>query len=56
MDENLAIGKAKVLSTPCGKILESLLNDGVRMGVSSRGTGDLTADNVVTESYVLRHD
>ena len=53
MDENLAIGKARVLSTPCGKILESLLNDGVRMGVSSRGTGDLTKDNVVTESFAL---
>lgn len=55
MDENLAIGKAKILTTPCGKILESLLNDGVRMGVSSRGTGDLTSDNIVTESYALRN-
>lgn len=53
MDENLAIGKARVLSTPCGKILESLLNDGVRMGVSSRGTGDLGPDNVVCENFKL---
>lgn len=53
MDENLALGKAKVLSTPCGKILESLLNDGVRMGVSSRGTGNLDKNNVVCEDYAL---
>lgn len=53
MDDNLAIGKAKVLSTPNGKILESLLNDGVRMGVSSRGTGNLTEGNMVAEDYSL---
>lgn len=53
MDGNLALGKAKVLTTPCGKILESLLNDGVRMGVSSRGTGNLDRDNVVCEDYSM---
>ena len=53
MDGNLGMGKAKVLSTPCGKILESLLNDGVRMGVSSRGTGNLGKDNVVCEDFSL---
>lgn len=53
MDGNLGVGKAKVLSTPCGKILESLLNDGVRMGVSSRGTGNLGKDNVVCEDFSL---
>ena len=34
-------GKAKVLSTPMGKIVENLLNDGVKIGVSSRGLGSL---------------
>ena len=53
MDGNLAIGKAKVLTTPCGKILESLLNDGVRMGVSSRGTGNLTEGNMVADDHSL---
>lgn len=52
MDGKLAMGKAKVLSTPCGKILESLLNDGVRMGVSSRGTGTLNGD-MVNEDYSM---
>lgn len=53
MDGNLAMGKAKVLSTPCGKILESLLSDGVRMGVSSRGTGNLCEDNTVADDYSM---
>lgn len=38
-DGNYYHGKAKVLSTPLGKILESLLSDGVKIGVSSRGVG-----------------
>lgn len=38
-DGNYYYGKAKVLSTPLGKILENLLSDGVTIGVSSRGVG-----------------
>ena len=33
------IGEAEILSTPNGKIVEALLNDGVRIGISSRGLG-----------------
>lgn len=51
MDGDFAMGKAKVLSTPCGKILEALLTDGVRMGVSSRGTGNLLEGNIVADDY-----
>ena len=35
------IGKAQILSTPMGKIAESLLKDGVTLGVSSRGIGSV---------------
>lgn len=41
-DGNFYHGKAKVLSTPLGKVLEALLNDGVVVGVSSRGVGSVT--------------
>jgi hypothetical protein len=34
-------GKIRVLSTPAGKILESLVNDGVRLGISSRALGSV---------------
>jgi hypothetical protein len=39
--DNNFIGKAQILSTPMGKIAESLLKDGVCLGVSSRGIGSL---------------
>jgi hypothetical protein len=39
------IGKAQILSTPMGKIAESLLNSGVCLGVSSRGIGSLRENN-----------
>ena len=39
------IGKAQILSTPMGKIVESLLKDGVTLGVSSRGIGSLRENN-----------
>ena len=35
------IGKAKILGTPMGKIAQSLLGEGVKLGVSSRGIGSL---------------
>ena len=35
------IGEAKILSTPMGKIVENLLSDGAKLGVSSRGMGSL---------------
>ena len=50
---NNFIGKAKILSTPMGKIAESLLNDGVKLGVSSRGIGTLSPTK---EGYSLVND
>ena len=47
------IGKAKILSTPMGKIAESLLSDGVKLGVSSRGVGTLSPTK---EGYSLVND
>tara|TARA_Y100000310_G_scaffold74257_1_gene70390 strand:+ start:14209 stop:14817 length:609 start_codon:yes stop_codon:yes gene_type:complete len=35
------MGKVKVLSTPSGKILEALINDGITLGISSRGLGSV---------------
>lgn len=41
------IGKAKVLKTPMGKILEGLLESGVNIGVSTRGAGSIIESNGV---------
>jgi len=38
---NIFYGKSKVLSTPMGQILRCLINDGVRVGMSSRALGKL---------------
>ena len=51
------IGKAKILSTPMGKIAESLISEGVKLGVSSRGIGSLKLTregiNVVGDDFML---
>ena len=51
------IGKAKILGTPMGKIASSLLDEGVKLGVSSRGVGSLKPTkegfSVVGEDFML---
>lgn len=47
MDGTNAIGKAKILNTPMGNIARTLIESGVRMGVSSRGAGAVTTEGVV---------
>ena len=39
------IGEAKVMETPMGKIVKSLMNEGGKLGVSSRGMGSLNQKN-----------
>ncbi len=50
-------GKAQILNTPMGKIASSLLDEGVMLGVSSRGVGSLVTTNeghkVVGEDFML---
>ena len=50
------IGKAKLLETPMGKIAKNLLEEGVQLGVSSRGLGSLKkegATSVVADDFIL---
>ena len=51
------IGKAKILGTPMGKIAASLVEEGVKLGVSSRGIGSLKPTregvNVVGDDFML---
>tara|TARA_B100000963_G_scaffold144995_1_gene126295 strand:- start:4751 stop:5398 length:648 start_codon:yes stop_codon:yes gene_type:complete len=53
---NNFVGKAQILSTPMGKIAESLLDSGVKLGVSSRGMGSIVSRegvNYVGEDFML---
>jgi hypothetical protein len=51
------VGKAKIMDTPMGKIVQSLISDGVMVGVSSRGMGSLKASkdgiNEVQDDFYL---
>jgi hypothetical protein len=51
------IGKAKILNTPMGKIATSLVEEGVKLGVSSRGIGSLKMTregvNIVGDDFML---
>jgi hypothetical protein len=42
VDQNF-MGRAKILDTPYGKIVKSLIDEGAQLGVSSRGMGSLKA-------------
>ena len=51
------VGKAKILDTPMGRIAKSLIGEGVRLGVSSRGMGSIRQTkegiNVVENDFML---
>jgi hypothetical protein len=52
-------GKAKVLSTPCGQILRALINDGVRVGMSTRALGSIREQsdyNLVENMHLVAID
>ena len=53
---NDVMGRATVLDTPMGKVVEGLLDGGVRLGVSTRGMGSLMQQNgamVVKDDFIL---
>ncbi len=53
---NDVVGKATVLDTPMGKIVQGLLDGGVQLGVSTRGMGSLQRGNdamVVKDDFML---
>ena len=56
-DGNNLMGEGEILNTPHGRILKALINDGVRVGISSRGVGNGKVDEngilVIGESYKL---
>lgn len=56
MEGNDWVGKAKILDTPYGKIVKSLIDEGAQLGVSSRGLGSLVQKdgvNLVQDDFML---
>jgi hypothetical protein len=59
-DGNIFHGKSKVLTTPCGHIVRALIQDGVKVGMSSRALGQLEeaagGKNIVKELRLISVD
>jgi hypothetical protein len=50
------VGRAKILGTPMGSIAKNLLDEGIKLGVSSRGMGSIKKEsncNVVCDDFML---
>ena len=56
MEGDVCYGQVELLDTPCGKILQSLVESGVTLGISSRGVGSTRSDgdyDVVQDDFQL---
>lgn len=56
MEEDTCYGTIELLDTPCGKILQSLVESGITLGISSRGVGSTKRDGdaqIVQDDFQL---
>jgi hypothetical protein len=56
MDGPNGYGKLKILPTPMGKLVESLLTSGIKLGVSSRGSGEVDESGNVKGFEIITVD
>jgi hypothetical protein len=56
MEGNNGMGKLKIVNTPMGNIAKAMLEAGGKMGVSSRGSGNVDYDGVVSEFEIVTVD
>lgn len=56
MNGNNGVGKLKMLPTPMGNVCKTLLESGVKLGVSSRGSGDVDMDGNVSNFEIITVD
>ena len=56
MDGNNGYGKMKILPTPMGTLVKTMLESGVKLGVSSRGSGNVNEDNNVSDFEIITVD
>lgn len=56
LEGNNFVGRAKIMDTPYGKIVKSLIDEGAQLGVSSRGMGSIVQKNgmnLVQDDFML---
>ena len=56
MNGNDGVGKLKMLPTPLGNVCKTLLESGVKLGVSSRGSGDVDVEGNVSNFEIITVD
>lgn len=56
MDGPNGFGKLKVLPTPMGELVQTMLNSGVKLGVSSRGSGNVGSGGQVSDFEIVTVD
>lgn len=56
MEGENGIGKLKLIPTPMGNIIKTLLESGVKLGVSSRGSGNVTESGEVSDFEIVTVD
>jgi hypothetical protein len=56
MDVPNGYGKLKILPTPMGKLIETMLTSGVKLGVSSRGSGEVDNSGNVRDFEIITVD
>ena len=58
MEGDNGYGKLKILPTPMGQLVKTMLENGVKLGVSSRGSGNVSedGDNTVSDFEIITVD
>ena len=56
MEDANGYGKLKILPTPMGKLVETMLESGVKLGVSSRGSGEVNESGDVSGFEIITVD
>jgi len=56
MEDNNGYGKLKILPTPMGTLVKTMLEAGVKLGVSSRGSGEVTDSGDVSDFEIFTVD
>lgn len=56
MDGSNGVGKLKILPTPHGNLVRTLIESGIKLGVSSRGSGNVDDNGYVSEFEIVTID
>lgn len=56
MDGPNGMGKLEIIPTPSGNIIRTLIESGVKLGVSSRGVGEVSSQGIVSDYSIVTID